>query len=150
MYDHNITMNVCDLVMCFLMNFLVIFNDHGIFFLINLSLVFYINLYTKFAIKFIKELCISLQLLVYGAGQVVPSSLIILEPNLKYSLFVGISSGIQYGRLVLVMDRNFCTDAAGNTFIRSANSSFYVHFGEFSYLLTIIHFNIYVTFKITY
>ncbi|XWS37504.1 hypothetical protein CRYUN_Cryun19dG0048500 [Craigia yunnanensis] len=67
-------------------------------------------------------------LLVYGAGQVVPSSLIILEPNLKYSLFVGISSGIQYGRLVLVMDKNFCTDAAGNTFIRSANSSFYVHF----------------------
>ncbi|XWS50936.1 hypothetical protein CRYUN_Cryun12cG0133900 [Craigia yunnanensis] len=67
-------------------------------------------------------------LLVYGAGQVVPSSLIILEPNLKYSLFVGISSAIQYGRLVVVMDRNFCTDAAGNTFTRSANSSFYVHF----------------------
>ncbi|XP_022737519.1 uncharacterized protein LOC111290468 [Durio zibethinus] len=67
-------------------------------------------------------------LLVYGAGKVVPSSLIILEPNLKYSLFVGISSASQYGRLVLVMDRNFCTDAAGNTFTRSANSSFYVHF----------------------
>lgn len=67
-------------------------------------------------------------LLVYGAGQIVPSSLIILEPNLKYSLFVGISSTIQYGRLVLVMDRYFCTDAAGNIFTRSANSSFHVHF----------------------
>ncbi|XWS60752.1 hypothetical protein CRYUN_Cryun07bG0062900 [Craigia yunnanensis] len=67
-------------------------------------------------------------LLVYGAGEVVPSSLNILEPNLKYSLFVGISSATQYGRLVLVMDRDFCTDAAGNTFTRSANSSFYVHF----------------------
>ncbi|XVF54085.1 hypothetical protein PTKIN_Ptkin05aG0152700 [Pterospermum kingtungense] len=67
-------------------------------------------------------------LLVYGAGQVVPSSLIILEPNLKYSLSVGISSSIQYGRLVLVMDRDFCIDVAGNTFTRSANSSLYVHF----------------------
>ncbi|XVE54977.1 hypothetical protein DITRI_Ditri03aG0124600 [Diplodiscus trichospermus] len=67
-------------------------------------------------------------LLVYGAGQVVPSSLVILEPSLKYSLFVEISSSIQYGRLVLVMDRNFCTDVAGNTFTRSANSSFFVHF----------------------
>ncbi|KAK6249525.1 hypothetical protein SCA6_003530 [Theobroma cacao] len=67
-------------------------------------------------------------LLVYGAGQVVPSSLIILEPNLKYSLLVAISSAAQYGRLVLVMDRSFCTDSAGNTFTRSANSSFQVHF----------------------
>ncbi|GKV18958.1 hypothetical protein SLEP1_g29266 [Rubroshorea leprosula] len=67
-------------------------------------------------------------LLVYGAGQVIPSSLLVLEPNLKYSLLVGISSDILYGRIILVMDKNFCTDTAGNIFTRSANSSFYVHF----------------------
>ncbi|KAL4325881.1 hypothetical protein GQ457_11G033370 [Hibiscus cannabinus] len=67
-------------------------------------------------------------LLVYGAGEVVPSSLTILEPNLKYLLFVSISSSSQYGRLVLVMDRGFCSDASGNTFTRSPNSTFYVHY----------------------
>lgn len=104
----------------------------------------------KFWHQIEQEVCISLQLLVYGAGQIVPSSLIILEPNLKYSLFVGISSTIQYGRLVLVMDRYFCTDAAGNIFTRSANSSFHVHFGEFSCLFDIVHINADVTFKVTY
>lgn len=36
---------------------------------------------------------------------------------------------MQYGRLVLVMDKDFCTDAAGNRFTRTTNSSFYLHFG---------------------
>ncbi|KAG2675924.1 hypothetical protein I3843_12G028200 [Carya illinoinensis] len=67
-------------------------------------------------------------LLVYGAGQVIPSSLIILQPNLKYSVLVGLSSTSQYGRVILVMDKNFCTDSAGNKFSRTTNSSFYVHF----------------------
>ncbi|MBA0622027.1 hypothetical protein Godav_007600 [Gossypium davidsonii] len=62
-------------------------------------------------------------LLVYGAGQVVPSSLTVVEPNLKYLLLVSISSASRYGRLVLVMDMNFCTDAAGNPFARSQNSN---------------------------
>ncbi|PPR82635.1 hypothetical protein GOBAR_AA38086 [Gossypium barbadense] len=39
-------------------------------------------------------------LLVYGAGQVVPSSLTVVEPNLKYLLLVSISSASRYGRLV--------------------------------------------------
>ncbi|KAB2001486.1 hypothetical protein ES319_D12G305200v1 [Gossypium barbadense] len=69
-------------------------------------------------------------LLVYGAGQVVPSSLTVVEPNLKYLLLVSISSASRYGRLVLVMDTNFCTDAAGNPFARSQNSSFYVHYDQ--------------------
>ncbi|MBA0690101.1 hypothetical protein Goari_007797, partial [Gossypium aridum] len=69
-------------------------------------------------------------LLVYGAGQVVPSSLTVVEPNLKYLLLVSISSASRYGRLVLVMDRNFCTDATGNPFARSQNSSFYVHYDQ--------------------
>ncbi|KAL6281096.1 hypothetical protein ACE6H2_017977 [Prunus campanulata] len=68
----------------------------------------------------------SCNLLVYGAGQVIPSSLSILQPNLTYSLVVGLSSSVQYGRVVLVMDKNFCTDIAGNRFVRTENSRFYV------------------------
>ncbi|GAV58350.1 hypothetical protein CFOL_v3_01884 [Cephalotus follicularis] len=67
-------------------------------------------------------------LLVYGAGQVIPSSLIILQQNLKYTILVGLSSLVQYGRLILVMDKNFCTDSAGNRFARTGNSISYVHF----------------------
>ncbi|XP_065633662.1 uncharacterized protein LOC112027250 [Quercus suber] len=67
-------------------------------------------------------------LLVYGAGQVIPSSLNILQPNLQYSILVGLSSTSHYGRAILVMDKNFCTDSAGNKFTRNANSTFFVHF----------------------
>ncbi|XP_048229333.1 uncharacterized protein LOC8288982 isoform X2 [Ricinus communis] len=67
-------------------------------------------------------------LLVYGAGQVISSSLTTVEPDLRYSLLVDLSPTVQYGRVILVMDRNFCTDTAGNSFTRAANSSFYVHF----------------------
>ncbi|XP_064949360.1 uncharacterized protein LOC103997595 isoform X3 [Musa acuminata AAA Group] len=41
---------------------------------------------------------------------------------------VGISADVQFGRLVLVMDKGFCTDNAGNTFKRTSNSSFILHF----------------------
>ncbi|XP_043704153.1 uncharacterized protein LOC122654230 isoform X3 [Telopea speciosissima] len=67
-------------------------------------------------------------LLVYGAGQVIPSTLKILHPDLIFSLVVGLSSNVHYGRIIVVMDKNFCTDSAGNPFMRSANSSFFVHF----------------------
>ncbi|THG15234.1 hypothetical protein TEA_013857 [Camellia sinensis var. sinensis] len=67
-------------------------------------------------------------LLVYGAGQVVPTTLNILEPNLKFSLIVSLSSIVEYGRVILVMDKNFCTDNAGNKFTRTENSSFLIHF----------------------
>ncbi|GMQ10053.1 hypothetical protein CsSME_00053206 [Camellia sinensis var. sinensis] len=67
-------------------------------------------------------------LLVYGAGQVVPTTLNILEPNLKFSLIVSLSSSVEYGRVILVMDKNFCTDNAGNKFTRTENSSFLIHF----------------------
>ncbi|KAF5933104.1 hypothetical protein HYC85_029275 [Camellia sinensis] len=65
----------------------------------------------------------SFQLLVYGAGQVVPTTLNILEPNLKFSLIVSLSSSVEYGRVILVMDKNFCTDNAGNKFTRTENSN---------------------------
>ncbi|XP_030493743.2 uncharacterized protein LOC115709712 isoform X1 [Cannabis sativa] len=67
-------------------------------------------------------------LLVYGAGKVIPSSLNVLQPNLKYSLDVSLSSQIEFGRVVLAMDKSFCTDVAGNRFIRTTNSIFFVHF----------------------
>ncbi|WCJ36094.1 hypothetical protein M5689_017313 [Euphorbia peplus] len=67
-------------------------------------------------------------LLVYGSGKVIPSSLTVLKPNLQYSLVVELSSSVAYGRVVLVMDKNFCTDTAGNSFTRAENSSLFVHF----------------------
>lgn len=67
-------------------------------------------------------------LLVYGAGQVVPSTFTTIQPNLKFSAVVSFSTSVQYGRVVLVMDTNFCKDRAGNNFMRTANSSFFVHF----------------------
>ncbi|KAH9604781.1 hypothetical protein KSS87_002927 [Heliosperma pusillum] len=67
-------------------------------------------------------------LLVYGAGQVIPDTLKTIEPYLKYSVVVGLSTNDQYGRAILEMDRGFCTDNAGNRFIRPENSTVIVHF----------------------
>ncbi|KAK7815890.1 hypothetical protein CFP56_001056 [Quercus suber] len=75
-------------------------------------------------------------LLVYGAGQVIPTSLKMLQPNLQYSVLVGLSSIAQYGRVTLVMDNNFCTDSAGNKFTRNANSTLYLHLNRRSVNLT--------------
>lgn len=72
----------------------------------------------------------SLQLLVYGAGQVVPNTLSVIEPDLKFSVVVSLSTRDQYGRVILVMDKNFCSDPAGNRFRRTENSSLFIHFGE--------------------
>ena len=81
---------------------------------------------------------ISAQLLVYGAGQVIPSTFHVLHPNLKFSVLVGLSSSVSYGRLILVMDKNFCADSAGNKFMRTENSISFVHFGEFSWSCCLI------------
>ncbi|CAI0547392.1 unnamed protein product [Linum tenue] len=70
----------------------------------------------------------SCDLLVYGAGQVMPSSFTVIEPNLKYSLMVTLSRSVVYGRVVLVMNKNFCTDNAGNMFTRTENSSYFLRF----------------------
>ncbi|KAL6618646.1 hypothetical protein ACP70R_033785 [Stipagrostis hirtigluma subsp. patula] len=67
-------------------------------------------------------------LIVYGAGRVEPSTLQVLRPGLRYSVAVTISPDAQYGRLILVMDRGFCTDAAGHRFTRTSNSSFTLRF----------------------
>ncbi|KAI4341392.1 hypothetical protein MLD38_026122 [Melastoma candidum] len=67
-------------------------------------------------------------LLVYGPGEVIPSSLKALVPNLEYTLLVSVNSTVNYGRLILIMDKSFCADKAGNEFSRTENSSFYLHF----------------------
>lgn len=75
-----------------------------------------------------------LQLLLYGAGKVIPTTLTTIQPNLTYSLMVHLASSVQYGRIILVTGKNFCTDAAGNKFARSQNSWFIVHFGVCDFL----------------
>ncbi|KAI8548253.1 hypothetical protein RHMOL_Rhmol07G0259200 [Rhododendron molle] len=72
------------------------------------------------------------RLLVYGVSQVVPTTLKILQPNLEFSLTVSLSSSVQSGRVILVMDKDFCTDSAENKFRRSSNSSFLLHFDRSS------------------
>ncbi|KFK34118.1 hypothetical protein AALP_AA5G103800 [Arabis alpina] len=67
-------------------------------------------------------------LLVYGAGQVIPSSFTVLDKYLRYSLLVGLSPNAHYGRIVLVMNKSVCSDAAGNKFKRALGSRFFVHF----------------------
>ncbi|XP_042417952.1 uncharacterized protein LOC122006490 [Zingiber officinale] len=76
-------------------------------------------------------------LLVYGAGYVIPSTLKVILPEQEYALVVAISADVQYGRLVLVMDRGFCKDVSGNTFKRTSNSSFIVHFDRRSVLMSL-------------
>ncbi|OEL29984.1 hypothetical protein BAE44_0008997 [Dichanthelium oligosanthes] len=67
-------------------------------------------------------------LIVYGPGRVEPSTLQVLVPGLRYSVAVAISPDEQYGRIILLIGRGFCTDAAGHPFTRTANSTFTVHF----------------------
>ncbi|CAL5096604.1 unnamed protein product [Urochloa decumbens] len=67
-------------------------------------------------------------LIVYGPGRVEPSTLRELRPGLLYSVAVAISPEAQYGRVILLMGRSFCTDAAGHPFTRTANSTFTLHF----------------------
>ncbi|CAN4088115.1 unnamed protein product [Withania somnifera] len=70
----------------------------------------------------------SCNLLVYGAGQVVPNTLKVIEPDLKFSVVVSLSTRDRYGRVILVMDKKFCSDPAGNKFRRTENSSLFIHF----------------------
>ncbi|CAN6354087.1 unnamed protein product [Urochloa humidicola] len=67
-------------------------------------------------------------LIVYGPGRVEPSTLRELRPGLLYSVAVSISPEAQYGRVILLMGRGFCTDAAGHPFTRTPNSTFTLHF----------------------
>ncbi|GAA0161748.1 hypothetical protein LIER_17992 [Lithospermum erythrorhizon] len=76
-------------------------------------------------------------LLVYGAGQVIPDTFEVVQPNFKFSLMVGLSTSLQYGRVIIVMDKNFCTDSAGNKFVRTENSSVTIHFDRRAVLVDV-------------
>lgn len=70
------------------------------------------------------------QLLVYGSGTVLPSTLEVLKnPGLVYSLQVGLSTLTPTGRVAIVTRKQFCTDVAGNLYQRNSNSSVVVHYG---------------------
>ncbi|CAI9112664.1 OLC1v1013138C3 [Oldenlandia corymbosa var. corymbosa] len=73
-------------------------------------------------------------LLVYGDGQVMPNTLNVIEPNLKYSLTVGLSESVEYGRAIVVLDKSFCSDSAGNRFSRTENSRLLIHIDRRSVL----------------
>ncbi|CAK9867304.1 unnamed protein product [Sphagnum jensenii] len=67
-------------------------------------------------------------LLVSGDGAVIPATYKQIMPGIVYSLQVGLSTQTPSGRVRISMRRGFCTDAAGNLFQRTANSSVLVHF----------------------
>ncbi|KAJ0459216.1 hypothetical protein HanLR1_Chr16g0607491 [Helianthus annuus] len=67
-------------------------------------------------------------LLAYGQGQVITNTMKTIKPNLEYSISVNLSTNVEYGRTLLVTDKDFCKDAAGNQFTRTTRSSFLVHF----------------------
>ncbi|KAF7021865.1 hypothetical protein CFC21_034745 [Triticum aestivum] len=77
-----------------------------------------------------ERMCAELQLIVYGPGRVEPSTLEAVEPGLRYSVAVSPSPDVDYGRMILVMRRGFCTDVAGHRFRRSSNSSFTLRFDK--------------------
>jgi hypothetical protein len=72
-----------------------------------------------------------LKLLVSGDGAVIPATYKQIMPGIVYSLQVGLSTQSPSGRVRISMRRGFCTDAAGNLFQRTANSSVLVHFGMY-------------------
>lgn len=67
-------------------------------------------------------------LIVNGPAEVVPSSLRKFDNGLNYSIIVSLSKQSLFGRVVLDMATSFCTDQAGNTFMKRENSSFVIHF----------------------
>jgi hypothetical protein len=69
--------------------------------------------------------------LVSGDGAVIPATYKQIMPGIVYSLQVGLSTQTPSGRVRISMRRGFCTDAAGNLFQRTANSSVLVHFGMY-------------------
>ncbi|XP_071731688.1 uncharacterized protein [Rutidosis leptorrhynchoides] len=67
-------------------------------------------------------------ILAYGPGQVIPKTLKTIKPNLEYSISVNLSTSIEYGRVVLVTNKDICRDTAGNHFTRTTDSHSWVIF----------------------
>ncbi|XP_015571909.2 uncharacterized protein LOC8271447 isoform X2 [Ricinus communis] len=63
-----------------------------------------------------------------GPAYVEASSLHVIEPNIKFRLDIIVSMKSIYGRVVVRVADNFCTDKAGNSFKRSNDSIMVLHF----------------------
>jgi hypothetical protein len=73
-----------------------------------------------------------LQVIIKGPAHVRASSLRVMEPGIKYSLDIILSFRSMYGRAVITVAENICTDQAGNHFTRTNGSTIIIHFGETS------------------
>ncbi|TXG54876.1 hypothetical protein EZV62_020132 [Acer yangbiense] len=62
-----------------------------------------------------------------GPAYVHESSLRIIKPYIRYSLDIVLSSKSTYGRVVIRMVDNVCTDIAGNNFTRTNGSTVIIH-----------------------
>jgi len=71
-----------------------------------------------------------LQLVVRGPAVVIPSTLVTLSPGLAYSLQVALSTQVITGKVTLTTVRHICTDAAGNLYQRSNDSTKVVRFSR--------------------
>nr|XP_023876931.1 uncharacterized protein LOC111989373 [Quercus suber]XP_023893180.1 uncharacterized protein LOC112005161 [Quercus suber] len=66
--------------------------------------------------------------IINGPAQVHAPSLRVMEHGIKYRLNIVFSLRSMYGRIVITMADNFCTDQAGNHFTRSNGSTIIIHF----------------------
>ena len=81
--------------------------------------------------------CRWMQLVVRGPAVAYPSTFETLVSGIAYSLEVGLSTQVSTGKVTLTTPRQICTDAAGNAYERSANSTIVVRFSMFSSYLTL-------------
>ena len=77
----------------------------------------------------------NLQLLIYGPGTVVPSTLKVLTPGLEYSIQVALSTQSPTGKVTITTAKKFCSDAAGNLYQRTSNSSVVIRFSKCNHCL---------------
>ncbi|XP_062173784.1 uncharacterized protein LOC133879273 [Alnus glutinosa] len=66
--------------------------------------------------------------IIKGPAHVRASSLRVMEPGIKYSLDIILSLRSMYGRAVITVAENICTDQAGNHFTRTNGSTIIIHF----------------------
>lgn len=76
------------------------------------------------------EFYLLLQVIINGPAHLDASSLKIIKPNIKYKLDIILSRENIYGRVVIRMAENFCTDMAGNVFTRTNGSTIVIRFGK--------------------
>ncbi|KAK8672455.1 hypothetical protein V6N13_110824 [Hibiscus sabdariffa] len=66
--------------------------------------------------------------IVDGPAHVQPSSLSIVEPNIKYRFLLVLPLKNIYGRVVVTVADDICKDRAGNNFTKSNSSTLIIHF----------------------